>query len=164
MYTIFFTALSGALSFAMLSTQLQGEPIQTSDNATAQTQGWLTFENLRVDVRGGVRLIKADGNPLRASAIAVWADDIRWQAGYQLGMHTSPADNHTGFAGIIVYQKSGADCRLAATSFNPPGTICNLSGQDDIYVRVNDGEIGNTNDGHGDNGGSFDLHVKVRAP
>lgn len=151
------------LAFASLGTQLLAEPIQTSDNATAQSQGWLTFENVRVDVRGGVRLVRADGSPLRASNISVWADDIRWQSGYVHGMSTSPANNSTGYAGIYLFQNGGGSCWLAASSTHPPGTNCSLSNQQDIYVLVNDGTIGNTNDGHGDNGGSFDLHVKVNA-
>lgn len=163
MRRIMFAVLGTAISFGILGTHLQAEPIQTSDNATSQSKGWLTFENVRVDVRGGVRLVQANGSPLRASQISVWADDIRWQSGYVHGMSTSPANNNDGFAGIYVFQNGGGSCWLAATSTNPPGTSCSLSNQQDIYVMVNDGTIGNTNDGHGDNGGSFDLHVKVTA-
>jgi len=156
-------AAVSALAFGSVGAQLLAEPIQTSDNATAQSRGWLTFENVRVDVRGGVRLVQADGSPLRASQISVWADDIRWQASYVDGMSTSPANNNDGFAGIYVFQKGGGSCWLAASNTHPPGSNCSLSNQEDIYVMVNDGTIGNTNDGHGDNGGSFDLHVKVIA-
>jgi hypothetical protein len=162
-------------------------PIQTPDKPANSCGNWYVFNNVRTDARGGVRLLDCNGNPIRATKIRVFATDISWQFTYAsaYGFITSP--NGSGGAappgynfpgkpiqGIIVFQgpvtSATGICDLAAsaTSGGNNATLCSgLNNGADIRVTVNDGVISATptdNQGHDDNGSSFDLHVKIVTP
>jgi hypothetical protein len=118
-------------------------------------------------------LVNADGTPLRASRIRVWADDIRWypdarrptvtviQTPNGMGTRAEPSFRWPDYPryGIILYQLH--------TPFPVFSTIATgateyqLNNQTDIGVGVNDT---NTRDAYLDNGGAYTLHIDVLQP
>ena len=170
-----FISLAATIVFVTTGSQLLATPIQSdskpatlnSSQGWTPPQGWLKWNNVRVDVRGGVKLLAPNGSPLRATTLKIYASDIGWQASYGypgVGFSTQPNDNSTGYAGIILFQPSGPTCPLTAAASAPNGMVCNFNNASDIYAMVHDGTIGSGNDGHDDNGGSFDLHARIMVP
>lgn len=133
---------------------------------------WRWWNNIRTNNRSGVRLMLTDNVPLRASRVLVYASDVGWQYSWGSPVVTSPNGNGSPsgggwlFAGapqfsIVLYQSNGQQCQIASNNIGQPNEG-NFSNTYDILVNVND-TLGGGNDNYTDNGGSYDIWVRVIA-
>jgi hypothetical protein len=132
-------------------------------NKSLALDGYLFWNNIPVCYEGGVRLLVGDNNPLRASQVEFYIDDLDWTYAINSPRITSPSGdgNQAGegwFApgmlqfGILIFQANlwfgRVDPGINRMAIQHP--------EKDILINVND--IRGT---YGDNGGAFDLFLKV---
>lgn len=131
-------------------------------NRSLALDGYLWWNNLPVSYEGGTRLFIADGNPLRANQVEFYIDDLSWKYAINTPRINDPWGNgqqapQDWFVpgmlqfGIIIFQSTWwgrVDRGINRSAIQKPG--------EDILFNVND-----KRGTYGDNGGSFDLYLKV---
>ncbi|MCM1983213.1 hypothetical protein [Lyngbya confervoides] len=135
---------------------------QEPPNRSLALDGYLWWNNLSVSYEGGTRLL-VDNQPLRASQVEFYIDDLSWQYALNGPRITDPWGNGQQAPGdwfvpgmlqfgIIIFQSNSwwgrVDRGINRKAIQRPG--------EDILFNVND-----KRGTYGDNGGSFDLYLKV---
>lgn len=135
---------------------------QTPLNRSLALDGYLWWNNLSVSYEGGTRLFVADDKPLRASQVEFYIDDLSWQYAVNGPRIIDPWGNgqqapQDWFVpgmlqfGIIIFQSrwwGRVDRGINRNAIQQPG--------EDILFNIND-----KRGTYGDNGGSFDLYLRV---
>lgn len=145
-----------------------GLPRESEDERKWESWFW---KHLAVNFKNGTRLY-ANGSPLRATRIKIWAEDIKWKfATVRDAVITTP-HGHGGSAdsgwrfprmprfGIVLYQRGGDQFAVLGDSYSSAQEL-QISNGEDIYIAVND----TTGQGHfADNSGAFSINIEVLQP
>jgi hypothetical protein len=135
---------------------------QEPKNRSLALDGYLWWNNLSVSYEGGTRLFVSENTPLRANQVEFYIDDLSWQYAVNGPRINDPWGNGQQAPGdwfvpgmlqfgVIIFQArwwGRVDRGINRKAIQQPG--------EDVLFNIND-----KRGTYGDNGGSFDLYLKV---
>lgn len=141
------------------------------DTARAvERSGWLYFNNVRVNSFNGSRLTyAADGRSVRASLVSVYVTDVGYTVGVPGEKFTSVGGRHVSSDGgwrypsayqceIVIHAAGESTVSAIRASSAAQAQRLIIPNTQDIIVNINDGR---RSPGYTDNGGGFDLHLRI---